>query len=401
MYEPDDEDLAAEEQAASLKAWEKHYQAERTWEDLEEDETGRLRITHGDKQYREKRRKIAMAAANSHVCKGMIRFLYVVVDLSQAVNEADMRPSRLAVVSGILYKFFREYFNQNPLSQLGLVVTRNGIAERLTELSGSPESHITALKENLEAAGDMSIQNSLEQVQSSLAQLPTYGTREVLFVVSALSSCDPGNVHTAIAAAKSANVRVSVVSVAAELHICRRMTEETGGMFGVSQSQHHLEDLLMAHAPPPPLNEQATKASLVEMGFPQKRPLDKGAFFSGRGGEYVCPRCASRVEELPAQCSVCSLTLVSSPHLARSYHHLFPVAPFEELNDAAKLDARNCFACNLKFDRSGARGNDDAPSVCPKCKKIYCFQCDVFIHEKLHNCPGCEIDKAKGYKNSA
>ena len=93
------------------------------------------------------------------------------------------------------------------------------------------------------------------------------------------------------------------------------------------------------------------QASLVEMGFPQKRPLDKGAFFSGRGGEYVCPRCASRVEvnpthpkfvenikinnpvtflqELPAQCSVCSLTLVSSPHLARSYHHLFPVAPFE------------------------------------------------------------------------
>lgn len=137
------------------QAWEKHYQAERTWEDLEEDETGRLRITQGDKKYREKRRKIAMAAANSHVCKGMIRFLYVVVDPSQAVNEADMRPSRLAVVSGLLYTFFREFFNQNPLSQLGLVVTRNGIAERLTELSGSPESHIKALKENLEAAGDM------------------------------------------------------------------------------------------------------------------------------------------------------------------------------------------------------------------------------------------------------
>lgn len=85
------------------------------------------------------------------------------------------------------------------------------------------------------------------------------GTREVLFVVSALSSCDPGNVHTAIAAAKNANIRVSVVSVAAELHVCRRMTEETGGLFGVSQSQHHLEELVMAHVPPPPLNEEATK----------------------------------------------------------------------------------------------------------------------------------------------
>ena len=159
---------------------------------------------------------------------------------------------------------------------------------------------------------------------------------------------------------------------------------------------------------------------MVEMGFPQKRPLDKGSFFSGRGGEYVCPRCASRVEvsvkkpsflgnrkitsnnfsqELPSQCSVCSLTLVSSPHLARSYHHLFPVAPFEELDDATELKATNCFACNLKFNGNGEGGNDDAPSVCPRCKNTYCFQCDVFIHEQLHNCPGCEIDKAKGIYN--
>ena len=107
------------------------------------------------------------------------------------------------------------------------------------------------------------------------------GTREVLFVVSALSSCDPGNVHTAIAAAKSANRRVSVVSVAAELHICRRMTEETGGMFGVSQSQHHLEDLLMAHAPPPPLNEQATKvrvAGLFSCAFSERPIRSTGKF---------------------------------------------------------------------------------------------------------------------------
>ena len=62
----------------------------------------------------------------------------MVVDLSQAVNEADMRPSRLAVVSGILYKFFREYFNQNPLSQLGLVVTRNGIRRALDGAQRQP-----------------------------------------------------------------------------------------------------------------------------------------------------------------------------------------------------------------------------------------------------------------------
>ena len=34
--------------------------------------------------------------------------------------------------------FIREFFDQNPLSHLGLIVLRNGIAEKLTDLSGSP-----------------------------------------------------------------------------------------------------------------------------------------------------------------------------------------------------------------------------------------------------------------------
>ncbi|GFH32341.1 VWFA domain-containing protein, partial [Haematococcus lacustris] len=42
--------------------------------------------------------------------------------------------------------------------------------------------------------------------------------------------------------------------------------------------------------------------------------------------------CAGRVGELPGECHVCRLTLISSPHLARSYHHLFPVEPFQELS---------------------------------------------------------------------
>ena len=48
-------------------------------------------------------------------------------------------------------------------------------------------------------------------------------------------------------------------------------------------------------------------------------------------GGYTCPKCKARVVELPSQCHVCGLSLVSSPHLARSYHHLFPVKPFAEV----------------------------------------------------------------------
>lgn len=35
--------------------------------------------------------------------------------------------------------------------------------------------------------------------------------------------------------------------------------------------------------------------------------------------------------ELPGACHICGLTLVSSPHLARSYHHLFPVCGSDEV----------------------------------------------------------------------
>lgn len=34
--------------------------------------------------------------------------------------------------------FIKEYFDQNPISQLGIIVTRNKVAIKLTELSGTP-----------------------------------------------------------------------------------------------------------------------------------------------------------------------------------------------------------------------------------------------------------------------
>ena len=47
----------------------------------------------------------------------------------------------------------------------------------------------------------------------------------MLILFAALSTCDPGNVLDAVKAAKQARVRVSVVGVAAEVHICRVFTK--------------------------------------------------------------------------------------------------------------------------------------------------------------------------------
>ena len=40
-----------------------------------------------------------------------------------------------------------DFFDQNPLSQLGLMTIRDGVAEKLMDLSGSPEAQIKKLRE--------------------------------------------------------------------------------------------------------------------------------------------------------------------------------------------------------------------------------------------------------------
>ena len=83
----------------------------------------------------------------------------------------------------------------------------------------------------------------------------------------------------------------------------------------------------------------------VRMGFPQRRPEgpDSVALIGKEcallSGGFTCPRCLALVAELPSSCHVCGLTLVSSPHLARSYHHLFPIKPFTEVTAKALRQA--------------------------------------------------------------
>ena len=81
---------------------------------------------------------------------GAASLVLQVVDLSRAAAAGDMRPSRLAVMIGCCKSFIREYFDQNPLSYLSIMVMRNGMAFRLTELSGSPERQISELNAHMD-----------------------------------------------------------------------------------------------------------------------------------------------------------------------------------------------------------------------------------------------------------
>lgn len=380
-----------------LSAWERTYADERSWESLQEDESGLLRpIDNKTLYHAQYKRRLRMNTA-TRIQKGLIRYLYIVIDLSRAAGETDYKPSRMVVVARQIEAFIREFFDQNPLSQLGLATLKDGVAHCLTDLGGSPESHVQALLGKLQSSGDPSLQNGLDLVHGLLNQIPSYGHREVLVLYSALSTCDPGDIMETIQKCKESKIRCSVIGLSAELYICKHICQETGGSYSVALDETHLKELIFDHAPPLPAIAEFSVANLIKMGFPQRAAEGAISICSCHkeakvGGGYTCPRCKARICDLPTSCQVCGLTLVSSPHLARSYHHLFPITPFDDVaqsvsNDRLSLQT-SCFGCQQSLLNPG---NMRGPCVsCPKCKQYFCLDCDIYIHESLHNCPGCE-----------
>jgi len=68
--------------------------------------------------------------------KGMIRYLYIIIDFSNAMNAPDLKPTRIVATRNLVESFIKQYFDQNPLSQLGIIVSHRKLAQKVTDLSG-------------------------------------------------------------------------------------------------------------------------------------------------------------------------------------------------------------------------------------------------------------------------
>lgn len=163
---------------------------------------------------------------------------------------------------------------------------------------------------------------------------------------------------------KTEGVRCSVIGLAAELHVCKRMATKTGGEHGVVLDDKHFREQLKTHIDPPPAATRLD-AALVKMGFPHhalhssgtdtamsvcmchagEKSKDETSKITSAG--YMCPQCFSKHCELPVECRACGLTLVSAPHLARSYHYLFPVEHFTEV--PYNKSPSHCHGCQKGF----------------------------------------------------
>lgn len=253
---------------------------------------------------------------------------------------------------------------------------------------------------------------------------PSHGTREVLIIYGALLSSDPGDIHETINNLIADRIRVRIVGLSAQVAICAELCSRTNAgddsQYNVAMDEVHYRDLFLA-ATTPPVTRTAEQsvASLLMMGFPS-RTLAPGGTTSYcachskpvREG-YACTRCGARVCRLPAECPGCGLTLILSTHLARSYHHLFPLRNWVEVSWSDAGRSAVCFSCMCPFPEpkppdssSGAAAagvggkakegskhkgvSESGRYACEVCGNHFCIDCDVFAHEVIHNCPGCQ-----------
>lgn len=388
-------------------AWEDEYH--RSWDVVKEDEEGSLAGVVAGMVEASKKRRILKSAVPFQ--RGIIRNFILVLDMSFAMMEKDLLPNRYQLMLNYAIDFVSEFYDQNPISQLGIIGMKEGLAVLISDLRGSPQEHIVALQalRKQEPKGDPSLQNALEMARGLLYHVPSHCTREVLIIFGALYSSDPGDIHETIQNLTKSKIRVSVIGLAAQVAVCRELSVKTNfgddSSYGVILNDAHFKDLLNESTTPLAVNKLSTNSSstLVEMGFPSRISETTSTLCSchsniTRGG-YICPRCNAKVCTLPSQCPCCDLTLVLSTHLARSYHHLFPLQSFDEVPPSFAYLSSQCFSCLTPFPTNLDQSSDGQTYshrfACTDCNNHFCIDCDLFCHETLHNCPGCETKSKK------
>lgn len=77
---------------------------------------------------------------------GMMRHLYIILDCSEAMSIPDLKPNRFLNTLKMLQFFIEEFFDQNPISQVGIILLKNKRAEKISDLAGNYKNHVKMLQ---------------------------------------------------------------------------------------------------------------------------------------------------------------------------------------------------------------------------------------------------------------
>jgi transcription initiation factor TFIIH subunit 2 len=132
----------ADEDEIKEYRWETGY--EKTWEEIREDDSGLIASSIHDIIQKAKRKRQELKKSGSRL--GMMRHIYLIIDCSDAMSVPDLKPTRFINTIRMLQLFIEEFFDQNPISQLGIILLKNKRAEKLSDLAGNYKNHVKMLQ---------------------------------------------------------------------------------------------------------------------------------------------------------------------------------------------------------------------------------------------------------------
>ncbi|KAF2855282.1 hypothetical protein T440DRAFT_386166 [Plenodomus tracheiphilus IPT5] len=372
-----------EKAAPRRQAWETEYSrtVEKTIQPADDGTIGQ-----SVQEREEERKRKRLRKDTKPFQRGIIRHVVLVLDLSEAMMEKDMRPNRFITMINYTQDYVREFFEQNPISQMSVLGMHDGSAKRVGIGTGDTIPHPTSRHKR--------------------------GHRRIWQLIKSGPGRHPHHSQS--------------------LQIVTRTNAGDISEYTVATDQEALKELLLATTTPPVVRETKqtgtapppeSAAALMRMGFPSRVIEDQLTMCACHGnltlGGYTCSRCSAKVCSLPITCPSCQLTLLLSTHLARSYHHLFPLrnwttVTWSRAREKGSIECKGCLATFSKppastKDRGKERpqengetnGKNDAEDSeeqkasesgryeCRSCESHFCIDCDMFAHMVLHNCPGC------------
>lgn len=368
----------------------------------------------------------------------------LLLDGSEAMNNAsDYLPSYLLAMRPPLLRFMVQYLDATPLASLGVVVMRNGIAERLCPCT----TNVSELADTLErdyflygGAGATSLENGLRMALSELVDLKKMAAAGVgaaspgvaspqqqsgvaqlraVIVSASVTFIDPTDIFRVMATMAAFRVVVDVVSLTGAVHVFDECARQTGGRLHCPLGFDHLLETMHLLAvgragggrrkrrraggggEDDNYNSNSTvgKAPMVPIGFPVylRRRDDNGgnesaATTTATTHYLACPQCHLIQTSIPSTCPLCKLLLCNVCLTYATFVAHNGLAPPSTPVPTRRLllEEQHCGLCGVH----GANPREGGTfHRCNGCRAVRCTACDVFVKGSLGLCPGCVAAK--------
>lgn len=462
MLEADELEATAEASttATPLPRWVSNFK--RAWDSPEKTENQQYCDSHRSLTRAHRDRLKGPSTEHSILARNMFRYVYFIVDLSFIVpfkystispegdEEADALEAqecieiaeRLLVIEKAVIKFISEFFEQNPISILGIIALKHDRSAFMISSIHEPKDSASLIEEYLAymkayvdatmmeirtrnsglhttesvAKNGPSLLSGISLALKGLNAQKIPAPREVIVFYSSIFTLDDPKVSANFYTQKDdqkvltfpPHISLSVISTKPPCHLITQLCRLSTGSCRVALDEKDISYLLVKQSLPSHVEDPNQPAALIPQGFPESLEDPTDPKTTG----FICPRCEATVPGLPARCAVCGLNLVTNNALTRLSRHIHVIPKFvyhsEHRSTSAEywhLKANNNGAVGTYWEEAKKRGPCSGEIVecagcftkllkqdtvhCAACLGIYCPTCEVVIQDQLFHCPTC------------